>query len=325
MKPIYSVLRWVVVLFAVAAISCNDEFPVNRQALTVHFEYTMHNHGGDRFSQDVNKMTVYAFDENGIFIDEFTEEGAVLHADDSMVLPLEGGNTYTVAMLGGTMQNYKLVRKLPSGSYEDGGPIKGVTHYSEVYVIIDSYEENGVEVAKEPTPLWYNMIKDIVTDARSSTTVTSSLKKNTSTVSIRVEEEGGNSDTRSELTYEASITAYNSFDYNNMIPSDSRQLKYVPVQPERSETHYVADIRLMRLRIAKPFSLDIFDPESDFSIHENLVELIMENPKYKNQNDLDREDRFEILVKVKRDTGEIIVGVEIYVNGWKIEHIDPAV
>lgn len=90
---------------AMSLSSCEDVYDnrdncVSGVKLQFVFDYHMEP-GANSFPANVDCITVYVFDKEGNYIDQFTERGDVLRADDyRMILPLEDGE-YRLLVYGG--------------------------------------------------------------------------------------------------------------------------------------------------------------------------------------------------------------------------------
>ena len=92
-------------ILACAITSCDSILDFDDGDCTIEyrvkFKYDYNMKYADAFKNEVNTVTLYAFDDDGNFIYQHTEEGNKLKADDySMKIDIEPGNYHLVAWAG---------------------------------------------------------------------------------------------------------------------------------------------------------------------------------------------------------------------------------
>lgn len=296
------------------------------------FEYVLNNEGVDLFGEEVEKISVYVFDGDGIYSDVYTESGAPLAAPGyTMPLPLDRGR-YTLLAWGGTLANHMI------GKIEDGQDIfsaglqKGVTRLEDFRIELDKATSGRAApwpdypVAANVPDLYYGMAE---VEVRTGKTMTEkiSLTKNTSRIQLKIIELPGSSDPLpsdvSQIPYEAYGFGNNTMlNYENKIAPQAPTLTYIPSGFD-VQTGPVYNIFLTapRLVTGNPVTLRLWaEQEGRFIMNENLVSIILKSDEYNTQDDIDREDLFLIEVVVDRRAG---LDVMVKINGWEIGTIDP--
>lgn len=60
---------------------------------------------------------------------------------------------------------------------------------------------------------------------------------------------------------------------------------------------------------------------SGYLFNRDITELILSNPQYASQEDIDREDSFVFEVNFNREDNDLVISVSI--NGWEINTVVP--
>jgi Protein of unknown function (DUF1812). len=307
-----------------AGCDLSDDLRKPEATAELTFEYTHNNSGNDLFAQQVKKVTALVFDSKGKYVASFTGAGSELASPGyRMKLGLPEGS-YTVQVWGGTLETYLL------GTYD-----KGVGNIQEGLVAGSSMEENlrvstkksgdgpeGIPTAMPPVDLFYGKTR-IVVNAYKPATAKVSLMKNSSTLRfiIKKKDTGTRRAADGNETYEVVCTGNNTvLDANNGMSAQAVTMRYLPSDYGNNGSVSEASVRMNRLFVGKEVNALVRDKESGKVLLDcDLVAMILDTEKYNNQQDIDREDLFEIEIMID----EYDMNVTVKVNGWNIVNIDP--
>lgn len=315
----------------------------------ITFEYVLNDQNEDLFGNEVNKVTVYAFNEKGLFHREFSESGPALAAAGyTMYVDIEQGD-YTLLVWGGPMNTYEI-------GYWDGSQNKFVKGLTKDKTNIDDFrimlKEAGTRAelpnAMVAADLFYGKA-GVTASIVGYTNVKITLIKNSSTVRFRItdiSEERDPEMNTDEWPYDIDLYGRNTMlNSENNIPDESApqspELRYIAAsQPRQTgELTWEVDYSMMRLMTSNhPVWMEIIDNYTGLSLlppdQGELIGLIKAartapgGPHiYVTQEDFDREDLFEIELQVDRyppGTGKELV-VTIKINGWGIVDLKPGV
>lgn len=92
-------------LLSGAAGCIREDLSGCRPGVGVVYEYSLNSEQENLFGSEVDKVTTYAFDENGIFVGSYSDAGEHLTNDYRMVLPLPDG-VYTLVVWAGPLGDY---------------------------------------------------------------------------------------------------------------------------------------------------------------------------------------------------------------------------
>lgn len=271
------------------------------------FEYVLNNEETDLFAAQVNKVTVYAFDQAGLYLGTFTESGSSLAQPGyKLTLPLEPGK-YTLLTLGGPLTGYTIA------------PLaEGQTSIDDFLVLLNQVSPG---VGTSPSELFYakNTV-DVLPQKK--TQVKASLLKNTSRVVFRIREDGVEN-SPVEHQYELFLTGTNNqIDKDNDIPADAPELRYNSQPFTVSGNVYETHVDLMRLVLGNPVYISLMHPGFDGPIlSADLLELLKARG-YLTQIALDKEDLFiiEIIIPAPGPgpDPDPKLTVTVKVNGWTV-------
>ena len=176
------------------------------------------------FADNLSEITIWVFDENGIYINSFKEESATFKQNNTtMHLSIEPGN-YNMLVWTGTDDAYFEVTK----------PIPGVTRIEEMTVRLrrDSAKRQGNKLPA----LWHGRIENAIVKKQENTYLTIELIKNTNTIITVLNDMSGSPMLSEDYAFE--IIADNGYmDYdNNLLPDDR-----ISYDAYLSETAVVSD------------------------------------------------------------------------------------
>lgn len=184
------------------------------------FRYDMHLHYSDAFAHEVKSVTLYAFDESGKFVQQFTDSGETL-AQEGYSLPFElpAGTYHFVAWCGleGEHQSYDVPDMTP-----------GVSTLEELTCSIRrQYDAEGQAHVGELDPLFHSLVTDCtLTDEPGTHYVDVPLMKNTKTVRIVLQHLSGEPIDADKFTF--SITDENGLMAHDNTLLDDELLCYDP-------------------------------------------------------------------------------------------------
>lgn len=301
-----------------------EDLSMCNPGVSVQFEYTLHNYGGDLFGSEVDNVTIYVFDEDDTYLMSHTPEK--YGEDNSTIISLKGNKKYTLVAWGGDMSAYTAGERNASGGVS-AGLKKGETALENFVVAL---KEGSQGTASTPTPLFYG--KTVVTPDVSGDPVTAkiSLIKDSSVIKFivtDVTEESTASARSAAGLYEIYCIGENTvLDSGNNIADGAPRLKYTPSRTASEGKVYEAEIDMIRLLQGDDTLMSVVkDTETDvYYLNRNLVELLQEKPAYKTQAGLDKEDLFVIEMDINRNhPGGDGIYIVIKINGWVINPVNP--
>lgn len=298
----------------------------------VRFKYDYNMKYANAFANEVKRVTLYAFDDEGIFVYQRTEEGEILKADDySMKVDIEPGNYHLIAWAGLTDESYAIPLLTPGKSN-----LEELTVKTKRILQTRSADGESINLIKEKLALlWHGESRQALTRAGKQNIITIPLVKNTNTFRIilqQMEGEALNAD-----NFEISIYDDNGWlNYDNSLLADS-ELTYQPYYAAsggitRSQTKAgeentqistaVAEIAVNRLMADKNPTLRITDKNDKNNIILNIPlkdYLILTKPSghaMSSQEYLDRQDEYTMTFFL--DKNRQWLKTEIIINGWHI-------
>lgn len=303
----------------------------------VRFKYDYNMKKANAFASEVQTITLYAFDDNGKFIYQRTEEGEILKADDySMKVDINPGDYHLVAWAGLTDQSFAIPLLTPGESNIEELTVKA--NRNQIETRADGQQVNIIQ--KNLAPLWHGEITKPLTRAGSTNIITIPLVKNTN--SIRVILQQMNGVVMTEENFDFAIYDDNGWmNYDNNLLKDDI-LTYKPFNIEVGNTDQSAaigrssirnqedtdislvavDMSVARLIVDKNPKLRITNKETgEVVLQLPLVQyLLLARPFVaKNMNDqeyLDREDQYSMLFFL--DANLRWLSTQIVINGWTI-------
>lgn len=327
-------------IFLISAIACSiascdsvlnyDEGDCSVE-FRVRFKYDYNMKYANAFANEVERVTLYAFDKDGKFIYQKTDEGTKLQADDySMAVDIDPGEYRLVAWAGLTNESYAIPLLTPGISDIDELTVKtnrtGQTR-------ADNGEISDL-VNKRLASLWHGESLQTLTRAGQEKVITVSLVKDTNTFRIVLQQMQG-------ASLQADMFDFSIFDDNGWLNYDNSLLKdnlltYQPYfRTEGSVTRstrageettpvsvVVAEITVGRLMAEKNPRLRITNKETGMVVLSiPLVDyLLLTQQEGHNsmtpQEYLDRQDEYSLTFFL--DSNRMWLNTEILINGWTI-------
>lgn len=307
----------------------------------IKFKYDYNMKGVDAFAKEVKTVTLYAFDENGKFVYQRTEEGERLADENfSMKVDITPGNYELVTWAGLDDQSFAIPLLTPGSSKREDLTVLTKRNINET----GSQNEEGSYIVKHNLPSLFHgrVVKQAFTRAQQNTVTTVSLVKNTNNIRIviaQVNQHPGQPVTRAIDKNRFSYAIYddNGFmNYDNTLLKDNL-LTYLPFVTEDSsiktrafssdnttESEYpaaIAEISVARLLETQTPQLKIIDRETGKELlpnnsligylsllkQQNLIHMPI-------QEYLDREDNFGMIFFV--DENLTLLMSVIQINDW---------
>lgn len=302
---------------------------------SIKFKYDYNMKYADAFANEVKTVTVYAFDDEGKFVYQRTEQGDPLKEEGyTMKVDIEPGNYNLVAWAGLDDQSFAVPLMAAGQTAFDDLTVKANRQAASraddgTYIVTgDNYKLSA---------LWHAEHKKVVlTRSGRDQVITMSLTKNTNNIRIILQQSGGSSINVED--FEFSITDDNGWmdSHNNLLKDD--MLKYLPfyhtsgvVQEEttRAETGEeppvisvaVAQITTARLMADKKAILRITNkntredvlaiPLTEYLLLTKSQEHVMDDQEY-----LDRQDEYSMTFFL--DENQTWMKATIIINGWTI-------
>lgn len=296
----------------------------------VSFTHTMNIQELDAFGTKVNSLSLFLFDENGLFVTSKTETGDLLKADN-YVMSFEDVDpgTYDLVAWGGLNDG---------NSFELAQGDKPVTKDDLICRLNRKTDEQGVSYSgSRLNDLFHAMEENVEFPARYGTTRVTSLDltKNTNTVRIVLHNNSGG--VLDENKFHFTITDNNGvMNYDNALLDD----EYIDYREHIKRTEMlanpesrrsgeddikclVAEINMARLVVGQNAVVRIEADGKDVPIVSlPLINLLLvakgeANRPMDSQEYLDRQDDYTLFFSID-DQDEWYINAGIFVNGWKM-------
>lgn len=310
------------VLFCMQSCIKEDTSDCKDSALRLRFRYTLNNRFADLFSSDVHKVTAYIFDTDGKYLESYSETGSRLAGNYIMTIPLPEGE-YQAVVFCDNLNTFSVGWADSRTNSFNEGLQPGVTSITDFRVMLNSVEgPDGYLVPQSlPGELYAGYIADAPSTYDTSYATDVYLMKDTKNVIVKVY--GIDLLTRSVAAPEIYITAVNGrYKNDNSIDTSHRMIKYTPHNTSVTGNMLESDLKTMRLMTGyKPVLVVKHPSVPGYILNRDITELILSNPKYVSQEDIDREDTFLFEINISRTDNNIIISLSI--NGWDINTVVP--
>lgn len=306
-------------------VDCSIEYRVK-------FKYDYNMKYANAFAHEVKSVTLYAFDENGKFIYQRTEQGDIL-AEDEYTMPVEvqPGDYHLVSWAGLEGEESFAVPVLT----------QGVSTIDELTCRMNRTNEratNGSAVVKEDLkPLWHGEVTKHSFSSRAATQqiVTVPLVKNTNNIRIVLQHLSG--DAVNSDKFDFNITDENGLmDYDNQLLEDETLTYYAwhksdgvaemdPKNSSRATTAVgvaLAELTVGRLVTENKPILTITNKETGKKVLSiPLIDYLVlvkgnYNRNMSDQEYLDRQDEYSMTFFL--DENDRWVSSAIYINSWRV-------
>lgn len=295
--------------------------------LLLRFRYTLNNQHTNLFGNNIQKVTVYVFDDEGKYVNSFSEQGEHLTNDYVMRVPLSEGK-YSVVAYGGDFTTFSTGELSSQGNTLSETLRKGLTDLSNFRTELKNTGGEGdyLYPSVVPDDLYAGFVTDAVAMVGNQKITEVELIKDTKQVIVRIANTAPATVQSAYVAaqpFDVSITALNGrYRADNNIDLNHGTFKYTPVNMIAGTDFVEAELKIMRLMLGQVSRLVVKNSlTSEVIYNENMIDQILLNPKYKTQEDFDREDRFIFEMGIQTEGNQIQITVVI--NGWKINNIIP--
>ena len=309
-------------LFVFVGSSCVKDGSVPcDNTLRIVYDYNMSR--VDTFEKQVEFLSIFVFDSvTGLFHAEYKFQG-----------PFDGGFEWTVPEdLYGADYDYLVWAGLDSDSYAFTSPEKGVTGLEEFRVQVKGYADQFV--GRDLEPLWHGIIRDVRFTINDEKTEVISLMKDTNTFRLVFSfvEEG-------EIVYPYDVNDLETSIYsadgwynqdNTVLDPVDRPIRYLSYHGANDvNAGLVYELNTLRLMNERETTLVLKKKEGEeifrmpLNYYLNLLRLTEEIWITNQQEYLDREDNFRIVIFMSNDGGgeDSWASFRITINDWVVrEH-----
>lgn len=281
------------------------------------YDYSLNTAYTNLFGVEVGKVTVYVFDEKGLYYGCHSEEGSQLTNDYQMLLPLPIGR-YTVVTWAGDLAPYRLGESDKEGSVFHEQLKEGVTHIDDFMLMAE--HANG-QPLNALTDLYHGKT-DVTSVFQPQDTYTIPLTQDTKHIHVTVKGSTlGNSQTGapSDFPFEIYCTGTNGrYRSDNSIGNQAAEVRYIPHDIRLENGAMYADLNTLRPTLDRELRITVKDATGKCVFEKDLVDFMQEKAGFNSQEDFDREDEYEIVIRMEQD-----VAFSITINGWEAIDITP--
>lgn len=302
-------------LLCLASSCIREDLSECNPGVLLKYDYSLNPESTNLFGAEVGKVTVYVFDENGIYYDCFSEAGKHLTNDWEMRLPLPPGN-YTTVTWAGPLTTYRVGEKNADETVFQSELKKGVTHIDNFMLTAENDGEPLIELDN-----LYHGLKKVTSTFNPETVTVVDLIKDTKHLTVTVEDQSVGRD-RADATdapYEVYCTGTNArYLADNSFGKKAQTIINHPYNTYTSPGKAVSELNLLRLVIGRPFGLTVKNKNGKKVFDKDLVQTMMLTGHYNTQEDFDRELNYNVVVKISDDSSIVIT-----INGWIAVEIEP--
>ncbi len=281
------------------------------------YDYSLNPDYTNLFGKEVGKVTVFVFDENGLYYDRFSDAGKHLTNDWEMLLPLPPGNYTTVTWGGPLGAMYRIGETNADETAFQSELKKGVTHIDNFML---TAEKGGQPLVK--LDALYHGKADVTSVFWPEQATTVDLIKDTKHLTVTVKDKtvGQSRADAASAPYEVYCTGTNArYLADNSFGKKAETITNLPYNTYTTPGNAVSELDLMRLLIGRPFRLVVKDKRNGKTIFDkDLVETMMATGGYTTQEDFDREMRYDVVINMNGD-----LGIVITINGWEVVIVIP--
>ena len=291
----------------------------NCNTFGIHFVYDYNLKYVDLFPKEATKMNLYAFDESGSFVQEFTSGALTSFSPNyNMQITLPAGQAYTFIAWSGVYPGaYTVERGLGTSSLSD--------------LKLQLAELAQKETSQDLPDLWYGRLRSTVEGNKVDTI---SLVKNTKTILIAFQLLPNAQSSRSLVKedYHVWIEAADGVYDSDNTPSGS-VINYRPYHSENNDKGFVLELNTLRL-MADAKSYLVVERASDkkellrldLTEYFNIIRM-KEYQKLPIQEYLDRQDEYELIFIFGGQVGtdDMFNSVSLIINDWIIRDNGPVI
>ncbi|MEG2317245.1 MAG: FimB/Mfa2 family fimbrial subunit [Rikenellaceae bacterium] len=296
-----------------------DDVSCCNPGVEIQYYYTLNRNNTDLFGQKVHNMAIYIFDKDNLFYYyKLISDDNKLQNDLPIKLKLPAGD-YTIVSWGGNPEWYHFGERVDMVGTVQDGLRKGITKLSDFRLSIQSYLESDDAIAYEPVDLYYGLATPIKTFVDKKTYSSIALINNIHKLNISIT---GMSHITQDTDVPLDIYCIGSngrYGHDNTIDESVGDVKYKPTTINIKGDVATTSIKVMRLMPSYKMILSVVNMKNGVVYYNfDLLPYIMKHPSYRSQQDLDREEEFNIDLKIDND-----LNVVIWINGWEITNIIP--
>ncbi|MEG0253546.1 MAG: FimB/Mfa2 family fimbrial subunit [Muribaculaceae bacterium] len=261
------------------------------------------------FPKDLNKINLYVFDEQGLFVESYVNEDIKSQQTASFKLQLPAGK-YKMVAWGDLNEDY-ILPKLE----------KGKSNISEATL---SLKRENDKVTKRLSSLYHGHIEDVVVSGNGGR-VENNIELMNDANAFHITIKGlpmADGATAEEVAkqHPIHITDNNGdYKFDNSLAT-TKPITYIPAYSVKDKS-IIIETTVLRL-FEKGATTLVLEAENVARAHSrmdwNLVDLILKSDKIKDQNGLDRCDYYDIEITIDDSTNTTAT---IKVNGWVVFNI----
>lgn len=291
----------------------HEDLPACSQGALLRFKYTLNPTEENLFGATVDRISVFVFDRNGLYVKTLSDSGSIVSNDYSLILPPEYGECSVVAVGANS------ISKLEIGSYTSNNESLNFTpdlNVGQTTLHDFRMKVGGNEVFPiNPGAMLVGSLQKIIISSY-KTEYTIEMTNNMNVVNLKISG-------LSHLKYTPVLVADNGrYDYENKIPADAREKIYLSANVKRADHNFC--FNTFRLVDNSEIKLLLLDEKGENAIPGfsglNLISLIKESPDYDSQLDLDKENQYDLEL-----TFDGATLVSISVNNWDKVMVKPEV
>ncbi len=315
---------WFALLAGVVQAGCYKEDESDCvDSLEIAFRFMKN--GADLFEPEVKSVSLFVFDENELFVGRWDEfDSSVLVDGYTMKIDIPAGQYNCVAW--GGLHGSDFAVKNSSG--QAAALVEGETTLDQLMMHIRSEQKTYLSkqsnvVDYKPCDLFYGskMQVDLPKGLGKAVKVTIDLKRYST--QIRLIMKGLPLPTRANpythLLFHMEVPN-GQYDFRDRFETPCSTYTYIAQFANAAvDGTLTMDIYTLKLGFGRGHNFTIYNTEDDvvYMTADLLEEYIREDSRYNTQEKVDAEDYFEIVMDIKTN-----LGIEVWVNGWKVEKSD---
>ena len=266
------------------------------------FEYTMNSDYVDKFADAVSTLDVFVFDDNLDFISVISSEEKSLKAENyKMMLELPDG-TYTFVVWGGARNSYRAYNT----EFDIVPLAEGMSGFERCKLVL-----NDDQSFEDTDDLFHGIARNVRICSKQLSHTHISLIKNTNNINVTVTGiSGQENNNRIDIICSAANSEYR---FDNSVKNKDLLKQYISVKTV-GENEINARFKTLRLLTGMKSHLIVRDADSGLNIIEhNLIDLIKLLPDIRTDEDLDRNDVYNIEIDLHTD-----MSASVIINGYKV-------
>jgi hypothetical protein len=310
MKQLDRVCVFLLLLISLAFQSCiQDDLSDCTSDKRIYFDYELavsSEKDGGINPEDITRMNLFVFDENGLFVKEYIDETPQIGPEYFMAIDgLEAGY-YKFVAWGNLKEHYAL----------SAAPLPGETNYNDLRALVKSIK-NG-EIEEQLAPLFFAThtgSASIEVLGMSSQFIRLDMVNDRNKVNVTVA--GLDSASVADNDYKITISDDNgAYTFDNDFAPCNRFTYTQACKVDKEHNNLTASLTVLRMDANRAPLLRLVNKQTnEVIIEDNLVKLILEANEAGAAIDFNKTHEFDIRYELAQTSS---VGVIIYVNGWKL-------